>query len=436
MAAKGSDIVRATGILALILTAVFFPFVVGQSSLLMSTWDATSVVSTGAYDPTAVPRHYGRALDPGAPAWASEPWLKLIGNQIWKEQSAPLWNPYSAYGTPLAAAMQPQSFYPLAILASLHVSAWTYNLFILGRLLVAGVLMFLFARLFLAKLPSITSAITFMLTGYFIVSLNMPHLSVEVLTPGMFLTFEIILRRNSWVSVAGAAGMIVLGIVAGMPESVFLSLAASSLYFVCRLSFTAEFRAAANPLLAKFIIAVTFGFLLSAFLLFPFVELLRLGHDVHQPSNVGGDRVGLYGDADVRGTIFYLLPLLFGPINNSIMSDMSGWTGMRSYWGIVPSILAAVAVFSLIFANRKIQTKSYQFLISFFFIMLTLMILKRFASPIINWIGLLPISEMVLYLKYQEPIIALCIAMLAGLGCLCSLNFAWGGALSRPRLWR
>ncbi|MEN3365109.1 MAG: hypothetical protein V7606_2383, partial [Burkholderiales bacterium] len=127
-------------------------------------------------------------------------------------------------------------------------------------------------------------------------------------------------------------------------------------------------------------------------------------------------------------TIFYLLPLLFGPVNNSTMSDVPGWAGMRSYWGIVPSMLATMAVFSLIFAYRKLQARSYRFLISFFFIMLTMMILKRFASPIINWVGLLPISEMVLYLKYQEPSIALCIAMLAGLGLsvLIELRVGWG----------
>ena len=327
-----------------------------------------------------------------------------------------------------------RSLLPIDILASLQASVWTYNLFIISRLLVAGVLMFLFARLFLARLPAIMSAITFMLTGYFIVFLNMPHLSVEILTPGLFFTFELILRRNSWASVAGAAGMIVLGLVGGMPESIFLSLAAASLYFICRLIFVAEFRESAAPLLGKFVAAALFGFLLSAFLLFPFVELLRLGHDVHQPSNVGGDRAGLSTDGDFRGTIYYLLPLLFGPINNSIISDMSGWTGKRSYWGVVPAMLAAAAVLSLAFAGRRLETRSYRFLISFCFSLLVLMILKRFGSPVKNWIGLLPVSEMVLYTKYQEPIISFCVAMLAGIGfsLLIEKRAGWA-SLRRPR---
>ena len=29
------------------------------------------------------------------------------------------------------------------------------------------------------------------------------------------------------------------------------------------------------------------------------------------------------------------------------------------------------------------------------------MVLKRFGNPVINWIGALPLSEMVVYQKYQ-----------------------------------
>ena len=54
-------------------------------------------------------------------------------------------------------------------------------------------------------------------------------------------------------------------------------------------------------------------------------------------------------------------------------------------------------------------------MIVFFAAALLLMLLKRFGSPVIDWIGHLPISEMVLYVKYQEPLIAMCVAMLAGL---------------------
>ena len=44
------------------------------------------------------------------------------------------------------------------------------------------------------------------------------------------------------------------------------------------------------------------------------------------------------------------------------------------------------------------------------------MLLKRFGNPLINWIGVLPIANLVLFLKYEEPLMAFCIAILAGIG--------------------
>jgi hypothetical protein len=214
----------------LILAILFLPYVVGGKTLMLGVWDAPSIVGSGAYDPNPMTGvRLDRTPDPGAPAWVTEPWLKLISNLLWTEHSVPLWNPYSGYGTPLAAAMQPQPFYPLTIAASLHVNAWTYNLFVLARLFVAGALMFLFARQFLDELASLVSAITFMLTGYFVVYLNMPHVSVEVLAPGLLFTLELLLRKNSWAAVCGVAAMTALGVVAGMPESTFLIMAFCSM---------------------------------------------------------------------------------------------------------------------------------------------------------------------------------------------------------------
>ena len=44
------------------------------------------------------------------------------------------------------------------------------------------------------------------------------------------------------------------------------------------------------------------------------------------------------------------------------------------------------------------------------------MLLKRFGSPLINWIGGLPIADLVVFVKYQEPLMAFCIAILGGIG--------------------
>jgi hypothetical protein len=408
--------VRAALILALILNAIFFPTLWGGKTLLMGSWDAPSVMPSGAYDTDPLPSHIGRTPDPGAPAWTIEPWFKIISNQYWSEHDLPLWNPYSAYGTPLAAAMQPQPYYPLAVLLTLHPTALTYDFFIIGRLFVAGLLMFLFARLFLGFIPSLFAAVTFMLTGYFVLYLNMPHLSVEVLLPGVFLAFELLLRRNSWTAVIATAGIIFLCVTGGMPESLFLAVSFGCLYFFFRLAVTPEFRERPLSRLGKLAAAAALGFAFSAFLLLPFLEFMSISHDTHQAANMGDDMPGLVSDGDQRATILYLLPRIFGPVLNTIFAGFSGWTGMRGYWGITPCLFALAAVLCCFVRKNTAYPNQLRFLTAFFAVSLALMGLKRFGSPIINWIGRFPLMDLILYVKYLEPLMAFCVAMLAGIG--------------------
>jgi hypothetical protein len=408
--------VQAFLILGLLLNVLFFPALWGGRTLMTGVWDAPSITPSGAYHVDPLPKRVGRTPDPGAPAWQTEPWFKIISHQLLSEHRLPLWNPYAAYGTPLAAAMQPQPYYPLTALLALHTTPTTYSFFIVGRLLVAGLLMFFFTRLFLDRAASTFAAVTFMLTGYFIMFLNMPHLSVEVLLPGVFLTVELLLRKNSWEMVAWAAVAVFLCVLGGMPESLFLVVAFACVYFAFRIAITPEFRRGFIERLAKLFAAIGLGFALSAFLLLPFLEFMRVAHDTHQLANVGGDRSGLAVDGDTRTLILYLVPLIFGPVGNSIFSNMSGWTGSRSYWGILPCIFAVAALLYYL-APRNTSTRSpLRWLAIFFAVCFALMLLKRFGHPIINWIGRLPISELIVYVKYQEPMMAFCLAFVAGLG--------------------
>ena len=408
--------VLACLVLAAILNVLFFPALWGGKSLMLSIANAPSIVQSGSFQASPVAeRRIGRTTDPGAPAWLTEPLFKIISGQYWKEHHLPLWNPYSAYGTPLAASMQPQPFYPLALLLSINPTAWTYNLFLLGRIFVAGLLMFFYARLFLSFSPSLFAGVTFMLTGYFMVFLNMPHLSVEVLLPGIFLAFELLIRKNSWTAVGAAAGTIFLSVAGGMPEALFLAGSFGFVYFIFRLAASPEFRPGSLAFLAKFTGAVVCGFGLSAFLLLPFLEFMQISHDTHQVANLTADeRSGLVFDSDPRSMVTYLLPFIFGPVSNSGILGLQ--TGMKNYWGIIPSFLAIYALLYALRPPKHSDTRGLRHLTAFLVVCLTLMLLKRFGSPVINWIGYLPVSNMVLYGKYLEPLISFCLAMLAGIG--------------------
>jgi hypothetical protein len=406
---------RASLVLALILNIVFFPALWGGKTLLMSARDAPSIMKVGAYDkdPPVVPM--GRTIDAGAPAWSSEPALKIVCNQFGKEHNLPLWNPYSAYGTPLAGAMLGQPFYPLSFLICIHPTPTTYDFFVVARLFIAGLLMFFFARLFLGFYPSLFAAISFMLSGYFIIYMDMSHLSVEILLPGLFLTLELLLRKVSWATVTATAGMIVLIAVGGMPESMFLIISFGCCYVLFRVAGSADLRPRGFTRLGMAFVALVFGFALSAFILLPFLEFMRLSHDTHQAANLGGRLRGLEYFDDGRAAITYLLPLVFGPIGTSIFGG-PGWTGMTGYWGVTACIFAVIAVLHGFLPATHSHLKPLRSLTLFFLTFLVLMILKRFGHPAMNWIGSLPLAELIDYTKYLEPLMAFCIAMLAGIG--------------------
>ena len=413
--AKGS--ITAALFLALILNLAFFSALWGNKSLMLSSRDAASVMPAGAYHQEHYTRQIGRTPDPGAPAWTIEPWLKIVAGQYWQDHTVPLWNPYAAYGKPLAAAQQAQPFYPLAFLLSLHVSPRAYNFFLIARLFVGGLLMFLFARLFLEFLPSLAAAVTFMLSGYFIVFINMPHLSVEVLAPGVLLTFERILRGNCWLAVSTAAVMIFCASVGGMPESLFLVISYGTVYFLFRLFAEREFRKRPVSRLMKLGVALGLGFGASAFVLLPFAELARLAHDTHQVANLHGEQIGLAADSNFKAIALYLLPTLFGSIGNTtFFSAETGGTMMRAYWGMIPCLFAVTAICRSFCARDPLYPKTWRRLTVFFAVSLTLMLLKRFGSPAINWIGELPIADMVIFPKYDEPLMAFGVSMLTGIG--------------------
>ena len=298
-----------------LLTLTFLPAILGDRTLLLSARDVPSILNSGAYGSGQDAPRVNRSPDPYSPAWLTEPLFKVISNQLWAEHSLPLWNPYNAFGTPLAAAAQPQPFFPLATTLSLNVTPWTYNLFILSRILLAAALMFIFARFFFAPYPSFIAAIAFMLSGYFILYLNIAHLSVEVLIPGFLIAVELLIRKRSWTAAAVLALMILFGMTAGMPESLFLILVFVSLYFISRLLFDPALRLRPASLLTKYVGTILLGIALSGFLLFPTLEFISLAHDIHQPANIHGHQTGLAAEHDYRRT-------------RSISDSSNGWPGM------------------------------------------------------------------------------------------------------------
>jgi hypothetical protein len=105
-----SESFRAIALLFVILNLCFLPFVWGNKTLLDSAQEASSVMPTGVWAGAPSALKFSKTLDSGAGGFFAEPNLPLLRYLYFHEKVAPLWDPYQAYGRPLAADQQSQPF--------------------------------------------------------------------------------------------------------------------------------------------------------------------------------------------------------------------------------------------------------------------------------------------------------------------------------------
>jgi hypothetical protein len=414
-------------LLILALHLCFFPFIWGNQTLLGASRDVPSVMPNGAYGNGSQGLSLSRGNDMGASGWLLEPDAALVHHQYFHERRLPLWNPYLSYGAPLAANMQSQPFHPLFVLFALDPGPRTFNFFILARFLLMGLCTYLYLRLFLPFVPSIAGGIACMLSGYYILFFNMPHLSVDMLVPAVFLATERLLRKQSTGNVMLSIAVTFLCIVGGMPESAFLVLAFGCAYFLFRLGWGPT--SARVTQLKYFLFTQGLGLVLAAFLLVPFFEYMRLSFDSHQPANVQGFITGLQHDGLGLSLFTYIIPTLFGPAWASIGPGLGGYDSLRGFMGVVQVLFAVVAVGGLI---RRAETRFHgeRRLTLFFLASALAIVLKRYGAPVINSIGRLPFCQLIWFVKYDEALLAFAVAVL----CACGMHQILTGTASRRRL--
>lgn len=404
---------QASVFLIVILNIFFFPVIWGNKTLLTSIKGVPSIMPYGAYGGVTEYVRSGRTGDAGASAWVGEPYFKIKQEQYFKERVFPLWNPYNAYGVPFAAQMDSEVYYPLTIIASIYPTFLTHDLYILARLFVAGIFTFLFLRLFVEKVPSLFGAVAYMFTGYFILFLNLPHLSVETLLPAIFYFFERLIRKDDFKNLIGASLIIFLSIIGGMPESTFMTLVFGYMYFIFRFLTDSELRKIKITHIKNFIFMNLLGFGLSAFLLIPFIELMNNSYHVHKIS----DSASMQGLIHQGGNIGFTLVSLLGYLAPYAMrpaKPIGG--GLIGYWGIMPFLFAVLSLIFYIRSKNSENNKTIRFLCIFFSVSAVFLISKRYGLWLSQWIGYLPVFNMIFYVKYQEPLIGFAVAILSGLG--------------------
>ena len=362
----------------------------------------------GAWAGKPVPTLYYRTHDPASPGWCVEPWLQLLKKEYVDDRTLPVWNPYQGFGAPLAANMQSQAFSPVTVVLALVHSPRTYNWYILCRLFVAGFFAYLYARLFVSFVPAIAAGISSMLAGYYMLFVTMPHLSVEVLLPAALWGGECILRTPRFRTVMWFAVLIFFVFIGGMPESSLLLLAMTYAYFLFRIATDRSLWAGLSNRVAYLATATIAGCCFSAIVLLPFRQFLRYSYDVHQFGNTHSV-IGLLHDSFNLSIFTYLLPFIYGTYGSE------GQFTCANYFGVI-SLLLIIAAIMGTFWRQTLRDRTLSQLTVFFGIVVIAVISKRYGFFLVNWIGSLPLFNLIIYDKYEEPLLSIAVAFLCAIG--------------------
>ncbi|MBV9677157.1 MAG: YfhO family protein [Acidobacteriaceae bacterium] len=404
---------RAALLLIAVLHVCFFPYIWGNKTFLASSQDASSVLPSGAWAGKPVNISFPKVLDSGGPGFQTEPWFKLIGLQYWQKHTVPLWNPYQGYGVPLAANMQSQPFYPLSAALSFCLTPRTYNWYILLRLFVAGICMYLYLRFFVSFIPALAGSITSMLAGYYVLFITMPQLSVEIMLPVSLWAGEHLLRRPGYRTLTWFSVAVSLVLLGGMPESSLMVLTFIYLYLLFRITSDKSLRGSWKDTTLRLALSTVVGIGLSVFLLLPLGEFLTRSYDSHQSANIGGVVMGVQHDPFGISIFTYFFPLLTGPLfTNPLGPDRQG---LRNYISLVGVLLIVVAVAGL-FRKEERRQGSFGPLTCFCAVYLLATVLKRYGFPPINIIGYLPLYKLVWFAKYGEVAVSACVSILCAIG--------------------
>jgi len=310
----------------------------------------------------------------------------------------PLWNPHQGCGYPLIGMIQVGMFFPLNIILYTLPQPWAWDIFILTRLLLGGILMYWLMRaLRFKRIPALGSAIVFMLTGPMVL-LQYWIVNVEIIAPLLLLCLERLIRQPRIHNICFVGISVALTFFGGHPEHIFFVNVLGFLFFCFRL-FSLRKHAKVRQTMVGLAGGYLLGLGLSAMVLFPFLRNLvsEFWHN-----HLAG--VGLTTGEVVNRIITLAVPHFFQRESLTYDFTFSGWWG--GYLGTIPLALAFLSLF-----NRQRQGLNY-----FFAGVIFILVGKSYGFPVINWIGYLPLFDAARFYIHTPHLVALSVAILAGMG--------------------
>jgi hypothetical protein len=407
--------IKALLIYLALISALYAPVVFGGKSLQPALYQPHGVVQGWPYG------YEGRRpvntfnVDLATPAYYEWPVNKLIGD-IYKTGSLPLWNPYQAAGTPLAADYSTRAFFPYQILEDLS-PVWMWDFFILGRLLVAGFFSYLFLmRVGLSFPAALLGGIFYMFSGTMVWFINLEQMANgAMLLPVLLYSLEVTVRRPARTQIAVSAVVCALVLLAGQPEVALYTLFLGTSYFIFRaLSLYKGKRFLSLNIKLAFILAV--GLALAAPLIFPFLQFVSSGYHLHRP-RVG---IGTQGVPNWKRAFAALTPTATEipadpeilpevlarfddgderPMYFRIFATKGVWDWMGGYTGILSVFLALTGIF-IVLAKRSDEWRG---VILFFSCFGAAIFLKHFGVRPFVWLGYLPIFDIAWGPRWASP---------------------------------
>jgi Bacterial membrane protein YfhO len=391
------------GINAGVLTVTYRAVVFHGRTLLTGTYVQGTEFIAGPYGYPGPPLNGWNEVDAGPSAWAWVPQIRKANLEL-AHGELPLWDANVMLGAPLAADAEHGLFNPLTWPLVAHPTNGAWDIWLLARLLAAGVLCTYLCRyLGLRWVPATIAGLIFMMSGVFQMRTTTIQTGIMATLPLLILGVERCLRQPSRVSSAILALAIASTVLFGMPEESFLCLLMGAAWFLVR--FAAEWTRQRGFPAAKAaysaIGGAVVGVLFSLPLLLPLAEYLGVAFTNHGPTSRASLQLEQARD----------LLSLVGPHWNIVgpRSFSGSFAPLDNWFGIGALLLAVIGLFS-----RALPRGARALLL------ITAVLVEAKVVGFPGWYNQLfantPVLGQISFWAYSGVLVSLSVALLAGAG--------------------
>lgn len=409
-----------------ILACFFYPQIVfAGKSLIPTLFQPHGMLADGAYQQQGRRPAPTFNVDIATPAYYEFPVNKLAGD-LYRQGELPLWNPYQAAGTPLAAQYSTRVFFPYQIAEDIS-PYWLWDYFMLGRLVIAGFLTYLFLKeLGAGFLPAFAAGALYMFSGAFTWFINLEQMAnTAMVLPLLMLSVERIAKASAIsptlplfkgggmgraVALSGVSTGLLL--LAGQPEvALYATFLAAA--FLCYRTASARRMAASARALFFFAVSYLAGLMIAAPMLLPFIELAGLSFHIHPTGSALGREV----IADPRALFALLTPTITEfPANPemirgvSLLAEHKGafyrFLPVNGMWDALGSYIGGGAVFVAltgVLSAFVLKASRWRGALLFFIFFSVSLILKNAGVRPFVWLGSLPLFDRTWSLRWSSP---------------------------------